>query len=339
MLAASLTLLTPYGGFLALLAVLPLLALAAGGRRVVRARAVLRLQAPERRRAAGRAAALAAVPLLLAVAAMQPALRTRSTLRVRTDAATWVVLDTSRSMGAAASPAAPTRLDRAKRIAIAAAAALPDVPVGIATLTDRTLPDLFPTPDRAAFDSTVQSLQLEDPPPAETNRIATSFSALSSLATGGFFDRTPHRAVLLVTDGESRPFDASAVTSALGRGRIVLALVRVGGGGERVWKPDGSPETAYRADPGEARAATAQLAGGNVFGSADPAAAVLRRALGRGPTRAVGRGGGVRSLAPAVALLALVPVAVLLRGPRGRLRTLRGVTFARRGASGRRRAA
>ena len=130
----------------------------------------------------------------------------------RTDAQAFVVIDTSRSMAARPSPTGASRLQRAKQLALAIGPQLGDVPVGVATFTDRVLPDLFPTSDRATYDSTVSALGIEDPPPEEISTVATTFDALQQVATSGFFpDSVRKRAVILITDGESRPFDPAAV--------------------------------------------------------------------------------------------------------------------------------
>ena len=142
-----------------------------------------------------------------------------------------------------ASPSAPKRLARAKRAALDAAASLGDVPVGVATFTDRVLPILFPTANRAAFDSAVEALTIEDPPPRDVNTVATSFGALAALGTQGFFPSRVHkRAAIVVTDGESRPFDPGTLASTLSGHGIRLAVVPVGTGGDRVFRPDGKPE-------------------------------------------------------------------------------------------------
>jgi hypothetical protein len=306
MLADAFTFLTPWAALLALLAVLPLAGFLLGGRRAdaVRARLGLRAAPPSSR--VLHAGLLAGIVVLLALAAMQPALRSHSTLRARTDAQVFVVLDTSRSMAAASSPDAPTRLARAKSIALRLGAELGDVPLGVATFTDRVLPDLFPTADHAAFDSTVESVGIEDPPPRDVNPVATTFDALAALGTQGFFPGSIRKRVaLLVTDGESAPFDPATVASALDRGGVRLAVIRVGGGGERVWDPDGKPEAAYHADPGGARRSVANLdqALGERPGT-DPLG-FARSALGSGPTHAVASEPRTRTLAPLAVLLAL----------------------------------
>src|SRR5262249_62422381 len=93
---------------------------------------------------------------LLGLAAAQPALTRTAHPRVRADAQAVFVLDTSRSMAAAVSPNAPTRLDRAAAAAVRLRNAIPDVPSGVLTLTDRVLPDLLPVPAVAGFDGAGQ---------------------------------------------------------------------------------------------------------------------------------------------------------------------------------------
>ncbi|HZT91372.1 MAG TPA: vWA domain-containing protein [Gaiellaceae bacterium] len=330
-LAASFSFLTPRGGMLAVLALVPLAAIYAGARRVERVRRTLRLPAPAGGARRHRELLAAAAVALLALAATQPAVETQSAVRARTDAQAFVVVDTSRSMLAAPSPSGETRLARAKTVALALGARVPDVPLGVATFTDRVLPDLFPTSDRGAYDSVVQSLQAEDPPPEHVNTVATTFDALGALATQGFFPASvAHRAVVLITDGESRPFDPAAVAATLRSHGIRLAVVRVGSGADRVWKPDGTPEANYRPDPVGARLSVERLDAAARVPAGATAASVVAAAAGRGPTKAVGVGPHTLTLAPVPAVLALLALAWLLGG--GILRErLRGVTFRAQG--------
>jgi len=248
-----------------------------------------------------------------------------ASVRARTDAEAFVILDTSRSMLASPAPGSPTRLAAAKSVALQLATRLPGVPLGVATFTDRVLPDLFPTSDYAAYDSVVGSVVIEDPPPRDVNTVATTFDALTELATEGFFAPSAHRrAAVLITDGESRAFDPATIGDALSSHGIHLAVIRVGGGGDRVWRPDGRPEANYRPDPAGAALSVARLR--SATGGGVDAAALVRRALGTGPTTVVGVEPRTRTLSPFVALLALVPLAFLLGLPPG---WLRGVTFLR----------
>ena len=141
MAVSSLVLLTPLGALAALGVLLVVGAFAVAARRVGAVRTALRLDAPS---GSDRAvpAALVGVVLLAALVAVQPAWEARGERRVRADAQVDILLDTSRSMLASAGPGAPTRLDRAKRAAIAIRRGLPDVEAGVGTLTDRVLPNL-----------------------------------------------------------------------------------------------------------------------------------------------------------------------------------------------------
>jgi uncharacterized protein (DUF58 family) len=290
----------------------------------------LRLPPPEQRDRVRRGALLGAVVLLLVLAAMQPVIRTQTSLRARTGAEAFVVLDTSRSMLAAPSPGAPTRLAQAKRAAQSLGARLHGIPLGVATFTDRVLPDLFPTSDSAAFNSVVDALKIEDPPPRDVNTVATTFDALSQLATEGFFaPSVRRRAVVVITDGESRAFDPAAVAGALSASGVQLSVVRVGSGADRVRRPDGKPEANYRPDPVGARLSVARLRAAVRDQGGDPAAFV-KQALGSGPTKVVGVEPRSRTVAPFVALLALIPLGFLFGFPSQRW--LRGVTSLGRGA-------
>src|SRR6266511_1298519 len=204
---AKLTFLTPAGALVVLGVALPLIGLLVANRRIGAVRALLGLRPPRGVRAAFVVVPLVAVPALLALAAMQPAVRTQEGARVRTDVEVFFVFDTSRSMLAARAANAPTRLQRAKSTALRLRAAVPNVPAGVATLTDRVLPNLFPTVDAATFDSTVRdAVGIERPPPAQTDSTVTTFRPLADVATQGFFGPDLRRRILVVfTDGEARP--------------------------------------------------------------------------------------------------------------------------------------
>src|SRR5262245_54627625 len=118
MLSSSLVFLTPLGAIAMLAFVVPFAALGLVARRERRARRALGLPAPPTARRLGRTLALVGVPVVLGVAAMQPALRTTRNAHVRTDAQAYFVVDVSRSMLASAGPGRPTRLERARRLAI-----------------------------------------------------------------------------------------------------------------------------------------------------------------------------------------------------------------------------
>jgi hypothetical protein len=316
----SLIFLTPRGGLAVLALGLPLAGLALAARRERSARQILRLEAPPPVQRLPRVAALVAVPVLLGLAATQPALRSRTVARVRTDAQAFFVVDVSRSMMASRTPSGPTRLERAKQDAIAIREAISQVPSGIATLTDRVLPDLFPNPDPNVFAQTMTSaVAIENPPPNTSNVLATSLGALGAVGTQNFFDPTARRRVAVVlTDAETSAFNPAKVAHDLEAGPgVKIVLVHVWSADERVFDANGQAEQGYHVHPEstQAIASVASAAGGQVFGegSIGKAAQAVRADLGNGPTRIQGRTERTRTLAPYVALLALLPLLSIVR--------------------------
>jgi hypothetical protein len=325
LIAATLVFLTPRGALLTLVGLVPLGALAVTSRRERRARTVLRLPTPSRGGLAGPALAVTAIAGLLGVAASQPVLRSTSSLNVRTDAEALFVIDISRSMLASRAPGARTRISRARDAAIRLREALAAVPAGVAVLTDHVLPDLLPVPDRAVFEQTVRrSARIDNPPPATDAVTATSLGALGALGTDSFFPPSAkHRVAIVLTDGESRPFDVRDTARALAHGPAVTPiLIQVSSPDESVFGQDGRPETAYRTDPSstELLANLAQAAHGGSFSEPDLGAAVraIRAALGQGPTAREGLTVSTTALAPYFALAALLPLLLLLTEGRRR---------------------
>lgn len=314
----ALTFLSPAGGLVALATVVPMAALLLAERRLARVRSLLRLAAPSLQGWRTIVAALAAVPLLLGVAATQPAVRTQHGTRLRTDAQALFVFDVSRSMLASADPRGRSRLARAREAALRLRSGLTEIPSGVATLTDRVLPDLFPVGDAAAFSSTVQRVGIEQPPPQSIAVNASTLAPLADVATQGYYAPAARRRLLVVlTDGESQAFSAAAVARALRSGPgVSLVLVRFWAQGERVFGPSGQPES-YRPDPesGPALEGLAATTGGRLFAEGDlgAATAFARSALGTGPTTARGREIRTTPLAPYVAAAALVPLLFVLR--------------------------
>jgi hypothetical protein len=307
------------GGLLALGAVLPLAALVAVSRRAGRARRALTLPDRPRRRLVVPAAAMILAAGLLGLAAAQPVLARTTTLDVRTDTEVFVAIDVSRSMLARPSRGAATRLDRARRLGIQLRDELPGIPVGVATITDRILPHLFPSADDDVFRTTLRrAIGIEQPPPRSayaTN--ATSFDSLTDVATRRFFAPTAKRRLLVVlTDGESTPITAARIGRVFARRpAIKTVFVHVWGPSERVYAPSG-PEPQYHPDP-SSRAILEALAvatGGDVFreDQLEAAARRSREVLGSGPTRAEGVRDARNGLAPYLALAALLPLGLVL---------------------------
>jgi hypothetical protein len=311
------TFLTPLGGLVAILALLPVSAAIFAHRRTDSVRRALGLNAPERRTAHCAPALAAAGIALLGLAVAQPAFTRTSTLQVRRDVQALFVLDTSRSMAASPSPSAPNRLDRAEAAAIRLRSAIPQVESGVLTLTDRVLPDLLPVADLQGFDGVVQrAVRIESPPPRNSSVRATSYDALAGIVSGNDFAPTAsRRIVVLLSDGESDPVQNGELAGPLApaRGYRFLA-VRFWGSTESVYDPDGKPEAGYRADPSGLTTLhdLATALGGRSFeeGQIGSAAAYLSGLAGAGPT--VRNPGSDRSRVPLAPYVALVGVLLLL---------------------------
>jgi hypothetical protein len=223
-------------------------------------------------------------------------------------------------MLASSSATSATRLERAKRVADEVRARLADVPVGVATFTDRTLPLLFPTASIASFTSTVRkAVGIELPPPRGQSQTVTAFDSLASLPTAGYFaPGIRHRVVIVVTDGESEGVDADGVKQAYtNRPRPGVIVVRIGSTSEHVYGPDGIPETGYFAPPASRRVLRQFLTAthGRAFTDSEAGGIVraVRAELGTGPRTRLGTVPGRSDLASWFVLAAIVPLAAVLR--------------------------
>jgi hypothetical protein len=335
--AVDLTFVTPLAGLLALAVLPPVIVFMVSASRNARGRALLRLP-PPRSSQRGVLLAVAAVPLLLGLAAAGPALRRHVGRHVRTDAQAIFVFDTSRSMAAAASFGATSRFAQAQQAAIKLRHdAIPDIPSGVVSFTTQLIPHLFPTPNEAAFNSTVTKVigVLKPPPPFFTFGVSgTSFGPLATLRNQGYFNpTTTHRFAIVLTDGESGPFDPVALRQALSLSQPVsvfpgrpifrveppvsLLVVRVGTPTDKIYDSLHRVEAAYRAPP-QAAANTESLARsthGEAFPVTDLAAAsaALKRLTGSGHASLQGVKTKTIALAPWVVLAAFAPLGLVLR--------------------------
>jgi hypothetical protein len=317
----ELSFLTPWGGVLVLSVLAPLAVLRARARHMDRIRSALGLGVEGSAPRLTHAAALVLLCALLALAAAQPVVATSRTLTERTDAQVFVVLDTSRSMLASAAPGEPTRFDRSRDLAQELGDELPEVPIGIASLTDRVLPHLFPTVDRGLFEATMQkTMGIESPGPSVfyIGARATSFDVLADLPQRNYFTPpTTRRVAVVFTDGESRPVGGSLAAAFDRKPRVETVFVRVWDAGERI-NVTGVPEVGYEPDPASEAdlGRVAASIGGVVVGEGETGrlAEVVSELVGTGPTRARENEGTRRSLMPWVALAAALPLGfVLLR--------------------------
>ncbi|MEX2645950.1 MAG: VWA domain-containing protein [Gaiellaceae bacterium] len=311
--------LTPLGALLGVLALVPLAVYLLRQRRARRIRAALGLAAPSPALQAPLVLALAAVPALLGLAGAQPVLESDRERLERTDAEVWVVLDASRSMLASGGAGSPTRFDRARELALRLAEELPETPLGLASMTDRVLPHVFPTTDtRVVAQALFESMGVERPGPTVslTGTPTTTLDSLASVPRLNYFSPAARKRLLVVlTDAETRPLEQDLSAPFARQPRIATLLVRVGGPGERVFAA-GVAEDAYQPPEGAA-AALEQIASqveGRVFAEEDVAdvVAAAREALGTGPTRQRIIEGERRALMPWVALAAVLPLGLVL---------------------------
>ncbi|TML71045.1 MAG: VWA domain-containing protein [Actinobacteria bacterium] len=311
--------LEPKGALLALVVAIPIAAFVIGDRRRAAVTRSLRITALPRSVRLSPAVALVVAGASLSLAATQPTLVRRSQHHVRKDAQAWFVLDTSLSMKAAAAPAAPTRFERAQALAIRLRRKLGDVPVGIASITDRALPHLFPTADLNSFVGTIRHvIGIERPPPSDGFGVRiTQLGAIGRIASDNFFAPTARKRLLVVfTDGETKPFADASLPGVFHKPPAVHAVfVRIWGADERVWNGR-QADPLYRPDPASAEnmQALANASRGVAVDGADfnGAVAAARRALGSGPTAVVSQEQRRFQLAPYFAGLAFLPIGFLL---------------------------
>jgi hypothetical protein len=291
-------------------------------------REVLGLRPPSRLVRMTPVLVLCVLGALVAVAVAQPVLERPTTRHIRSDAEALFVFDTTRSMLASAGPGAPTRFARAQQAGLEMRRALSDVPVGLASMSDRVLPHLFPTADTVAFDVALKrTLGVEQPPPRDRQAgRATQFESLEGTASDNLFSPRPAKRLLVVfTDGETEPFDTARLHSLFKAAAIKPVFVQFWSGAERLYS-NGSPEADYLPDPAARRnlRALAGALGGRAFPEQDVASAIeaARSALGQGPTVAAKLEVRRTGLAPYLLLFAFAPLVLLLWRPRPTLPVL-----------------
>jgi hypothetical protein len=313
----GLSFLTPFDALFALAAAVPLAALLVSERRSARIRQLLTLPNPRRRTVIPVVVALTVLTSLVAVAAAQPVVVRQKLVSERADAQAFFLFDTSLSMRASGAPGDPTRLIRAKRIALRLRAKLPDVPIGIVSMTDRSLPNLMPTTDSALFRRTLlQSVLVDHPPPSQVYKgRATTFQALVPLVESHFFSQGVQRRLLVVfTDGESSK--VSSFLSATLHRRVTPLYVHMWEPGERIYERGGKPDPNYVSDSGSAIALDqlAELTGNRhafTEQEAGPVAHAARDAVGYATTHTRIDAYARIALAPWFVLAGAIPLAFL----------------------------
>jgi hypothetical protein len=313
------TFLSPLGALVALAVVLPLGAYALLELRSRRVSERIGLTLPPVRSRLGIPAALAVLAAFLGIAAAQPVISGSRSHSGRSDAQVYVLFDVSRSMLARDSADAPDRLQRAKKLAQTLRHEIPDVPVGIASLTDRMLPHLFPTLDPNVFSSVLRdSVGIQRPPPSGTEDLATDLSTLGDAGTNNYYGADVGKRVLVVfSDGESKYFDDALLKKDFDKGHVHVVFVHLWGPDEKIYLQRNNPDPGYRPDPQSNVAAQrfAAAGGGPVLGE-DAGALVsdVKGYLGSGRHTTIREQRTRISLGPYVALMALLPLGfVLLR--------------------------
>lgn len=309
--------LTPEAGLFALAALVPLAALLASERRAAAVRRAFGLRGPRRLALLPAALALALLPALVAVAAAQPVIVRDRVLTQRADAQVFFVFDTSLSMAARTGPHGPTRLARAKQEALQLERRLGDIPAGIASMTDRTLPHLLPTTDAALFERTLaQSVGIDRPPPSQLYpERATTVQALLTIGQARFFPPSVrHRIVVVFTDGETAP--GSVRLTVRPEEVIPPLLVHVWAPTERIYVRGGRVDPRYRPDPSSAASLGefASLTGGRVFGEGDlsAVAGAIEAEAGKPAARQTITAASRVALAPWFVLGGVLPLGFLL---------------------------
>lgn len=288
-------------------------------RRTRTLRRLFSLAAPRRRDLVAVAVAVAVIPALVAIAAAQPVIVRREAITQRADAVAFFVLDTSQSMSARRGPSSPTRLERAERDALNVAPQLGDIPVGIATMTDRVLPNLMPTTNDGLILRTIdESIAINAPPPSRRYPVrATSLqAALLPLTRYHLFPPGIKHPILVVfTDGESDPLPAAYGSVLAHQLRVPPLFVHVSAPNERVYV-HGRIDSRYHPDPrsGAVLAQFARNTRGQVFSEDDLAGLVKAIHKQAGPIRRNEKILGFErvTLGPWFVLSGIVPLGFLL---------------------------
>ena len=208
--------------------------------------------------------------------------------------------------------------------------AFPQVPTGIASLTNRVLPYVFPTTSDGALEEVLhRGYGIERPPPEVTSgEEISTFDALDDVAHHDFYGAQVKKRVLLVlSDAETLPFRIKHVGVDLERAGIRTVVVRFWRPDERIFRLDNRTERYRPSAPHELDVLRAR--GWTAFDETQFAAVrqVVAGTVGHGPrahrraraARPAGRPvrGGARARAAARPALAAPRAATDNRGPGG----------------------
>ena len=187
----------------------------------------------------------------MGVAASQPVIVRHHSLGVRSDVQAFFVFDTSLSMAARESRGSPNRLTREKQEAAQLIPKLGDIPIGLASMTDRVLPVLMPTPNLAlALRTLDQSVGINRPPPTQLYpRRATTFQALFPIGNSDYYSPgVRHRILVVFTDGENAPLRPGVDLELAHQMPVAPLFVHVWAPDERIYV-HGRLDRRYEPDP------------------------------------------------------------------------------------------
>jgi von Willebrand factor type A domain len=314
----SVSFLTPWAALVGLVGALGVLAFLRARRRSTAVATTLGLPAAGRRPAAIDLTLLGLVAGLVALAAAQPVIARSEATSGRDGTEVLVVVDVTRSMLARRAPTEPTRLDRARSVAKQLRYAIPETRVGIASISDRVLPHLFPTLGANAFAAVLdRAIGIERPPPDRRARRATAFAALGDLGRVAFFrPDTQRRIAVVISDGETIPVDLETLSDRLRDGHVSTIFVQVWRRDEAVFDENGNRDPAYRPDPTSSRSLrlVAGAVGAPVINEGDARGLIeaVRDQLGTGKLVPQGHELVSKELAPQALLAAVLPLGLLL---------------------------
>ena len=287
--------------------------------RTRRLRSLFSLAEPRRRTLVTAAIALTLLPTLVAVAAAQPVVIRKEALTQRVDTQVFLVFDTSLSMSARSGSHSADRLERSEHEAEALIPRLGTIPVGIATLTDRILPNLMPTTNVGLVTRTIrQSVRIDEPPPSmRYHGRASTLQALIAAGTDGLFSPgVKHPILVIFTDGEERrPRPEIGYTWIADQVTIPPLFVHVWAPAERIYV-HGQVDPDYRPDPTSSHVLGhfAALTHGQVLREDDVGALLdaIRGKAGSNPAQTMSLGYARVALAPWFLLAGVLPLAFLL---------------------------
>jgi hypothetical protein len=310
----ALVFLTPSAALVGLAFLVPLATLVWRERVGFRARAHLGLRRPNAIRLLARPVGLLLLGALVAAAAAQPAIRKSASVPMRADAELYLTFDVTRSMLARSALDKPVRFERARVLAREIHGGLLDVPTGVATLTNRMMPLLFPTGDERGVSAVLaNSVRIMQPQPARlTAPRATQLGALTLAADRSYYNpEAKRRALVVFSDLDTDYFSLEATLKLLRDHDIEPFVVRVAAAGEQIFDEKGRV-LAYRPT---STVSVAQLkrAGWHAFqeNEAQRVVSEVKTYLGTGTMRGNGLIQSQRNVAMYVALLALLLVAAL----------------------------